>query len=209
MARGDRRRARPRREPAPEPNPFGEASANGEATPIGETSANGGSESPPGDVDHLHRENVPGSLDHASGDVDEFDAALVRGAHGEAVPDDSPSVAADEEPEQWLSEEELVAAGAGESSEPATGSAGRGGRDRLSLSQRVEQAASPPPRAPRHGNRVIGFLRASWAELQRVQWPDRPQVFQATAVVMGFVAVAGLYLGVADFIAHKVVNAIL
>ena len=39
----------------------------------------------------------------------------------------------------------------------------------------------------RNGNRAIGFLRASWAELQRVQWPDRRQVFQATAVVLGFV----------------------
>ena len=45
------------------------------------------------------------------------------------------------------------------------------------------------------GNRAIGFLRASWAELQRVQWPDRRQVGQATAVVLGFVVVAGAYLG--------------
>ena len=33
----------------------------------------------------------------------------------------------------------------------------------------------------------MAFLRASWAELQRVQWPDRRQVGQATAVVLGFV----------------------
>ena len=44
----------------------------------------------------------------------------------------------------------------------------------------------------RKGNRVVGFLLpASWAELQRVQWPDRRQVTQATAVVLGFVAIAG------------------
>ena len=48
------------------------------------------------------------------------------------------------------------------------------------------------------GNRVLNFLRASWAELQRVQWPDRKQVAQATAVVLGFVVLAGAYLGVAD-----------
>ena len=48
-----------------------------------------------------------------------------------------------------------------------------------------EQASGAP--TPRSGNRVIAFLRASWAELQRVQWPDRRQVFQATAVVLGFV----------------------
>ena len=46
--------------------------------------------------------------------------------------------------------------------------------------------------------RFVGFLRGSWAELQRVQWPDRRQVMQATGVVIGFVIVAGVFLGVAD-----------
>jgi preprotein translocase subunit SecE len=68
------------------------------------------------------------------------------------------------------------------------------------------------PRAPAQqakGNRVTGFLRASWAELQRVQWPNRQQVFQATAVVLGFVVVAGAFLAGADFVAGKIVDAIL
>jgi preprotein translocase SecE subunit len=56
---------------------------------------------------------------------------------------------------------------------------------------------------------VVGFLRASWAELQRVQWPDRQQVAQATAVVLGFVIVAGAFLALADLVASKIVNAIL
>ncbi len=54
--------------------------------------------------------------------------------------------------------------------------------------------------------RAVAFLRASWAELQRMQWPDRRQTTQATAVVLGFVIVAGIYLGVADWIAQKIVN---
>ena len=62
---------------------------------------------------------------------------------------------------------------------------------------------------PRGSNRAIGFLRASWAELQRVQWPDRRQVFQATAVVLGFVAIAGAYLGLADYVAKEIVEFIL
>jgi preprotein translocase SecE subunit len=57
--------------------------------------------------------------------------------------------------------------------------------------------------------RFTSFLRASWAELQRVQWPDRGQVGQATAVVIGFVIVAGAYLGAADAVAKKVVDIIL
>src|SRR6267142_7029818 len=42
------------------------------------------------------------------------------------------------------------------------------------------RAASAPSGPRPGGNRVANFLRASWAELQRVQWPDRRQVGQAT-----------------------------
>jgi preprotein translocase SecE subunit len=57
--------------------------------------------------------------------------------------------------------------------------------------------------------RTIGFLEGCWAELKRVQWPDRPQVVQATGVVLGFVVLMGIFLGVADLIAGKIVNAII
>jgi len=57
--------------------------------------------------------------------------------------------------------------------------------------------------------RTVNFLRGSWAELRRVQWPDRAQVVQATGVVLGFVALTGVFLGVADFIAGKLINAII
>ena len=57
--------------------------------------------------------------------------------------------------------------------------------------------------------RLVGFLRGSWRELQRVQWPDRRQVMQATGVVLGFVIVAGIFLGVADLVASKLVNLVL
>ena len=57
--------------------------------------------------------------------------------------------------------------------------------------------------------RFVGFLRACSAELQRVQWPDRKQVGQATAVVLGFVVIAGAFLGLADVVAQRIVNFIL
>jgi preprotein translocase subunit SecE len=57
--------------------------------------------------------------------------------------------------------------------------------------------------------RLVAFLQGSWRELQRVQWPDRRQVMQATGVVVGFVIVAGVYLGVADWAAQKIVTFIL
>ena len=101
----------------------------------------------------------------------------------------------------------------------------------------AEQGAPPrPPRAPRNGGgggggddvpaptgggahpatsrkglfgRTTDFLRASWQELRRVQWPDRRQVGQGTTVTLGFVVVAGLYLGLLDAIWKPVINAIL
>lgn len=66
-----------------------------------------------------------------------------------------------------------------------------------------------PPPVEKSGFRFVGFLRACWAELQRVQWPDRKQVGQATAVVLGFVVIAGAFLGLADVIAQRIVNLIL
>jgi preprotein translocase SecE subunit len=54
--------------------------------------------------------------------------------------------------------------------------------------------------------RGLLFFRNCWAELQRVQWPDRQQVAQATGVVLGFVVLTGVFLGVCDFFAGKLVN---
>jgi preprotein translocase SecE subunit len=67
------------------------------------------------------------------------------------------------------------------------------------------------PDRPRKGlfGRAADFLRASWQELRRVQWPDRRQVGQGTAVTLGFVVVAGAYLGLLDAIWSPAINAIL
>jgi preprotein translocase SecE subunit len=83
--------------------------------------------------------------------------------------------------------------------------------NRLDESDEILPAARRAGRPPAKvgGNKVTSFLRASWAELQRVQWPDRRQVGQATAVVLGFVIVAGGFLGLADLLGSDLVNAIL
>lgn len=65
------------------------------------------------------------------------------------------------------------------------------------------------PRRVPAAARLVGFLRGCWKELQRVQWPDRRQVMQATGVVLGFVIVAGIFLGIADLVASKLINLIL
>jgi len=145
------------------------------------------------------RADVPGALDHASADADEFDAALVAGAGGAtATPADVEPVEAAIDAEEDLS---LAATSGGGDGGDGAGAGGRGGGGGGG-----EQAPGQPLRG---GNRALAFLRASWAELQRVQWPDRRQVTQATAVVLGFVAIAGAYLGLADYVAKEIVEFIL
>jgi preprotein translocase subunit SecE len=200
----------------------------------------------------IHRGDLPGALDHASGEVDEFDAALVRGAGGAPMPPGAPpldaaapggatieerealgteaEVAADTEPERALPElflggthterapegedlAEVEGDGGGRGGrgnggvalEPAGEEGGGGGAGIASTERALEHRERRRPLPAR----AVAFLRASWAELQRVQWPDRPHVSQATAVVLGFVTVAGIYLGVADWLAQKIVNFVL
>jgi preprotein translocase SecE subunit len=98
--------------------------------------------------------------------------------------------------------------------------AGRAGNE-VQLSKQVpngEPKAEPEqrhhsnePAHPRKGlfGRAADFLRASYAELRRVQWPDRRQVGQGTAVTLGFVVVAGAYLGLLDAIWNPIIQAIL
>jgi preprotein translocase SecE subunit len=65
-------------------------------------------------------------------------------------------------------------------------------------------------RAPRRSRgRVITFLGHVVDELRRVQWPDRRHVGQGTAVVLGFVVIAGSFLGLMDAIWKPLIEAIL
>ena len=57
--------------------------------------------------------------------------------------------------------------------------------------------------------KVWHFLQNVWAELQRVQWPDRKQVTTLTGVVLGFVLIAGGYLGLLDAIFSRVIDEII
>ena len=59
-----------------------------------------------------------------------------------------------------------------------------------------ERAAARRPRKQR--GKIITFLGHVVDELRRVQWPDRRQTGQGTAVTLGFVVVAGGFLGAMD-----------
>jgi preprotein translocase subunit SecE len=57
--------------------------------------------------------------------------------------------------------------------------------------------------------RVIQFLVAVWAELQRVQWPNRQALVTLTGVVLGFVLIMGGYLGLLDALFSEVIKKII
>jgi preprotein translocase SecE subunit len=61
---------------------------------------------------------------------------------------------------------------------------------------------------PKRG-RLLTFLGHVIDELRRVQWPDRRQVGQGTLVTLGFVVVAGSYLGLLDALWKPLIEAIL
>ena len=77
-------------------------------------------------------------------------------------------------------------------------------RERQQLAKKQKQAS-----AERQRGGVIGFLLSCWAELKKVQWPDRETLVQATAVTILFVAVAAVYLGALDALFNFLIKRIL
>ncbi len=61
----------------------------------------------------------------------------------------------------------------------------------------------------RNRPRFVNFLIAVWAELRRVQWPDRPTLITLTWVVLVFVVIMGAYLGLLDAIFSRLIQALL
>jgi preprotein translocase subunit SecE len=77
-------------------------------------------------------------------------------------------------------------------------------QEREQLAKKQKQAS-----AERQRGGVIGFLVSCWAELKKVQWPDRETLIQATAVTILFVAVAAAYLGALDALFNFLIKQIL
>jgi preprotein translocase subunit SecE len=147
--------------------------------------------------------HAPDPIAHATPDVELVDAQLAVGRP---------------EPLEGEDEAELEAELEAEAEEEATALAGDGVRraDGAPQSAEAVAASAGAPGAgalagPRVGlsARLVAFLQGSWRELQRVQWPDRRQVVQATSVVIGFVIVAGVFLWVADILAGHIVTFVL
>jgi len=83
-------------------------------------------------------------------------------------------------------------------------------REQQRKAPRRERKPAPERRKePRQRGRVMSFFVQVWAELRRVQWPDRNQVTQATSVVVVFCFLAGAFLALFDFIFGELITRIL
>jgi preprotein translocase subunit SecE len=179
-------------------------------------------------AEHHPTDEAPEPLEHGSAEVDLANAQLAVGRPDLAGDDGDPDLSTEDEGGRAPDELQEGIAVAG------TGREARRQRRLAQMRAHEEQeagaaepvaeeapapSAAPAPRdkeridpdetRPAEGPRVIAFLQASWRELQRVQWPDRQQVAQATGVVLVFVVIAGLYLGLTGEIASRIVKAIL
>jgi preprotein translocase subunit SecE len=57
-------------------------------------------------------------------------------------------------------------------------------------------------------NRLIKFMREVRIEMGKVTWPPRPELIQATTVVIVAVAIAAVYIGLLDLVWSSLVNAV-
>jgi preprotein translocase subunit SecE len=159
-------------------------------------------------------DDVPASIRHAAPDVELAEAQLALGRPDLAdadpeLADAEPTFNDAEDPES-LDEEQFE-----ELEDEVDEAKPRGPRSRRDDAESdgagavATTGAHAPAHRPNIFTRLVHFLQGSWRELQRVQWPDRRQVVQATSVVIGFVIVAGAFLGIADLVATKLMKFIL
>jgi preprotein translocase SecE subunit len=73
----------------------------------------------------------------------------------------------------------------------------------------VIQERQEARRPRRQRGRILTFLGHVVDELRRVQWPDRRQTGQGTAVTLGFVVIAGGFLGLMDAVWKPLIDAII
>jgi preprotein translocase SecE subunit len=72
-----------------------------------------------------------------------------------------------------------------------------------------EQQKAQAEKAEKRRGPVTGFIASCWAELKRVQWPDRDTLVQASAVTLIFVMVMAAYLGALDAVFNWIIQRII
>jgi preprotein translocase SecE subunit len=181
-----------------------------------------------GDARAQRRTQVPETADVAEAELAERGADLEELAEqGDGAPPAIEAPAAEAEPAEEPEEAAPVApapsrADVGrpepqatvEEAEPADRisrrarrSAERERRRRVKESQQRRERREAAPERQR--GVVVGFLVSCWAELKRVQWPDRETLIQASAVTIFFIAIAAAYLGALDSLFNFLVQHLL
>lgn len=152
-----------------------------------------------------HDTQVPESADVAEAELAERGADLEQLKHAPEAEPEAPAPSRADVPE---------AADPVEPAEPsdkisrrARRSEERERKQRAKESERRRAPKEAPVERQRGG--VIGFLASCWAELKRVQWPDRETLIQASAITLIFIAAMAAYLGVLDAIFNWLVQRIL
>jgi preprotein translocase SecE subunit len=161
-----------------------------------------------------HDTQVPESADVIEAELAErgVDLDELKGRPGEELPAPAPSRAdagAPSEASDLAEPAELS-----EVAEPADKISRRARRaeekDRKQRAKESEQRRAPKEApAERQRGGVIGFFISCWAELKRVQWPDRETLIQASAITLVFITIMAAYLGILDGIFNWLVQRIL
>jgi preprotein translocase subunit SecE len=84
--------------------------------------------------------------------------------------------------------------------------------ERSNRSRTPVRPAVEPARADGGGQRQLpggGFVRESWAELKKVEWPGQQQLVQGTVVVLVACIIVGVYLWLADEVFRRFVQHVL
>lgn len=147
-----------------------------------------------------------------SGEVAEVEAVLETGAQpeelGESVrPPAEPEPAP--EPEAELEAPAPSRADVGAPSESRRERRRRERAEERAKEERRRARERQPEVKERQRGAVMGFLVSCWAELKRVQWPDRETLVQASAITLVFIAVAAAYLGALDAVFNWMIQRIL
>jgi preprotein translocase SecE subunit len=73
----------------------------------------------------------------------------------------------------------------------------------------AKRRQAPTQPTERQRGRILSFFISCWAELKRVQWPDRDTLIQASTVTLIFIAVLAAYLGALDALFNFLVQRLL
>jgi preprotein translocase subunit SecE len=88
--------------------------------------------------------------------------------------------------------------------QPQQGAQPHAGRERTTVPERRPAPAAVHSQREHHGR--FRFIRESWGELHKVEWPTQNQLIQGTVVVLVACVIVGVYLWGADQVFRRLVQ---